>query len=425
MEVLQKPKEGYKFVILRPRHITVEVPVDWCVSTIGEICRTSSGGTPSRSNNKFYNGTTPWIKTGELNDGYLSKTEECISEEALRSSSVKKFPSNTVLFAMYGATIGKTAITTIEATTNQACCAFIPFQKKVIDPYYLQQYLILSRDLIISLGEGAGQPNTSQDFMRTFYVVYPTYQEQLTISLILSRMDELVRKTEQIIEQTQRLKKGLINKLVNRGTRLTKSIKNNTVPEGFELVKLNEIVDINPNYTYQKDEQYLFVEMAAINGNTKAIDYFGKRKLSSGYAMFKNGDTILARITPCIENGKVALIEGIEGIGLGSTELIVLSPKKRLLHEFLYYYCQTDAVKNYAVSQMRGATGRQRVPDKVFTEDLHIVFPVDMELQRQTVDIIRKVEYLIKIRYREKLNFESLKKGLMQKLLTGKIRVKV
>ena len=192
----------------------IEIPIEWEVFSIDKICKTSSGGTPLRGNLEFYKGKIPWIKTGELNNHYLDKTEEFISEEALSSSSAKKYPPNTVLFAMYGATIGKTSITTIEATTNQACCAFLPIQNNSINPYFLQQYLIYSRPLIVSLGEGAGQPNTSQDFMRAFKITYPSYSEQKQIATVLFKIDSLIQVYQNYRFKVYDLKKGLMQKLL-------------------------------------------------------------------------------------------------------------------------------------------------------------------------------------------------------------------
>ncbi|WP_185150986.1 restriction endonuclease subunit S, partial [Peribacillus simplex] len=84
---------------------------NWTYKTIGEVCKTASGGTPSRSNAAFYeNGTIPWVKTGELTNKYLFETEEHITQEALQKSSAKMIPANAVIMAMYGATIGKTSI---------------------------------------------------------------------------------------------------------------------------------------------------------------------------------------------------------------------------------------------------------------------------------------------------------------------------
>ena len=91
-----------------------------------EVAQTSSGGTPSRGNKKFYNGKIPWIKSGELPDGEIMSVEESVTEEALEYSSAKLLLPGTLLIAMYGATVGKLGILTFPAATNQAICAIHP-----------------------------------------------------------------------------------------------------------------------------------------------------------------------------------------------------------------------------------------------------------------------------------------------------------
>ena len=99
----------------------------WPTKPLGEFCRTGSGGTPSRSKPEYYDaGTVPWVKSGELRDSIILDTAEKISEVATRETNARPVPKNAVLVAMYGATVGKTAILGIEATTNQAVCHIIP-----------------------------------------------------------------------------------------------------------------------------------------------------------------------------------------------------------------------------------------------------------------------------------------------------------
>src|SRR5690606_20534806 len=95
---------------------------DWIECTLGEVFKTTSGGTPSRRNANYYNGSIPWVKSGELDKGIINETEEKISKEALKNSSAKIFPKGTLLIALYGATIGKLSFLGIEASTNQAIC---------------------------------------------------------------------------------------------------------------------------------------------------------------------------------------------------------------------------------------------------------------------------------------------------------------
>ncbi|OGJ51923.1 hypothetical protein A2335_01935 [Candidatus Peregrinibacteria bacterium RIFOXYB2_FULL_32_7] len=151
------------------------VPEGWEVVKIDDLYETSSGGTPSRRNEiEFYlNGTIPWVKTKELNDNYILDTEEKITELAVKKSSAKMFPKNTVLIAMYGATIGKLGILSNEATTNQACCALL-LKEKEYSSYYIFQFLKNSLKKIISLAFGAAQPNISQNTVKNIEILKPT-----------------------------------------------------------------------------------------------------------------------------------------------------------------------------------------------------------------------------------------------------------
>ncbi len=133
IKVLEQMAENlYKewFVRFRfPGHETTEfengLPKGWERNRISKYYQTSSGGTPSRENEDNYeDGTIPWIKTGEMQDSLLIDTEEYITEIAIKTSSAKLFPPNSVLMAMYGVNIGKLAYSTMEATCNQACCVF-------------------------------------------------------------------------------------------------------------------------------------------------------------------------------------------------------------------------------------------------------------------------------------------------------------
>ena len=128
------------------------LPKGWQKKKLGEICETTSGGTPSRSNDNYYrNGDFLWIKTQELNDGFVFDTEEKITKEAIEKSSAKLLPANSLVLAMYGATIGKLAFVVNDFTCNQACCVFIYNNNQHI-LNYLWLWLRLNRTFLISQG---------------------------------------------------------------------------------------------------------------------------------------------------------------------------------------------------------------------------------------------------------------------------------
>ena len=135
------------------------------MARLGDIFTISSGGTPNKIEASYYaNGTIPWVKTGDLKDKYVPEGIECITEEGLNNSSAKLFPKDTVLVAMYGATIGACSFLPYEAATNQACAAFLPCDDVI--PEYLFYFLSGRKDQFIKDGVGGAQPNISAGYLK-------------------------------------------------------------------------------------------------------------------------------------------------------------------------------------------------------------------------------------------------------------------
>lgn len=156
-----------------------EVPENWCWTYLKDVAQWGSGGTPSRKNPAFYEGNILWVKTSELQEDYIYDTEEKISKEAIQKSSAKIFPVGTVLIAMYGATIGKTAILGVKAATNQACACAVCNDS--LYNKYLFYYLRFQKDSFIKQGKGGAQPNISQDIIKKNYIPLPPKVEQQRI----------------------------------------------------------------------------------------------------------------------------------------------------------------------------------------------------------------------------------------------------
>lgn len=164
-----------------------DVPESWAWERVGNIGSWSAGATPSRTNPEYYGGNVPWLKTGDLNDGYVSEVPEYISELALQKTSVRLNPAGSVLMAMYGATIGKLGILEVPMTTNQACCACIPFDG--LYNKYLFYFLMGNRKNFIKMGEGGAQPNISKDKIVNYPIAIPPFAEQ---QRIVAKIEELL-----------------------------------------------------------------------------------------------------------------------------------------------------------------------------------------------------------------------------------------
>ena len=150
------------------------------MARLGDIFTITSGGTPDKKKSEYYaNGTIPWVKTGDLKNQYVPTGIECITEEGLNNSSAKLFPPNTVLVAMYGATIGACSILPYEASTNQACAAFLPNEK--VMPTYLYYFLSSKKEQFIKDGVGGAQPNISAGYLKNVQFDLIPMQQQINM----------------------------------------------------------------------------------------------------------------------------------------------------------------------------------------------------------------------------------------------------
>ena len=168
------------------QNLPFDVPSKWVWTTLGQIGKWQSGSTPYRLNKDYYGGNIPWLKTGDLNDGYITHISENITEKALNETSVKLNPKGSVLIAMYGATIGKIGILTYPATTNQACCACDVSHG--IEKEYLFYFLLSHREKFIKLGGGGAQPNISKEKIINTYIPIPPHLEQKQIVAIIHKV---------------------------------------------------------------------------------------------------------------------------------------------------------------------------------------------------------------------------------------------
>lgn len=143
----------------------------WDVKELGDICKTSSGGTPSKAHTEYYNGEIMWLRSGEVSQGDIYNTEQTITLLGLENSSAKIFPVNTVVIAMYGATVGQVGILRKEMSTNQAICGIFP--NGDLTPEYLYYFLISKKAEFLKAAIGGAQANISQQIIRKTLIPLP------------------------------------------------------------------------------------------------------------------------------------------------------------------------------------------------------------------------------------------------------------
>ena len=177
-----------------------QLPDEWIETTLGKIGRWSSGGTPSRKESKYYGGSVPWVKTGNLTDGLIDKIDESITNLGVEKSSAKLFPQKTLLIAMYGATIGKLGILKEPSTTNQACGALIAEGITTDLIPYVFYYLLNSRENLRNIGKGGAQPNISQTVLKNYSIPLPPLKEQHRIVTKIETLTTHSRKAREALD---------------------------------------------------------------------------------------------------------------------------------------------------------------------------------------------------------------------------------
>ena len=187
---------------------------DWRISALGDVCETSSGGTPPRSQKNYWNGTIPWVTTSLIDGNRITTTDEFITEQAMSKSAAKLFPPETVVIAMIGQgkTRGKVAVLGIAATTNQNCAAILPSRN--IRSQFLFFQLFGAYERFRSLSNGGGQSSLSQTLIAQFEIaVPPDIAEQETIAGTLNHVAQMCVQQEYAVSQLRTHKAALMQQL--------------------------------------------------------------------------------------------------------------------------------------------------------------------------------------------------------------------
>lgn len=194
------------------------------------------------------------------------------------------------------------------------------------------------------------------------------------------------------------------------------------IPEGWEAQLLPDIIEVNPKRTLKKGEPAPHLDMKNMPTQGHAPESWGERPFGSGMK-FINGDTLVARITPCLENGKTAFVDFLEDglVGWGSTEYIVLRPKPPLPKVYAYCLARTDDFRDFAIQNMTGTSGRQRVPATAL--DHYPLVRPDETTAKAFGEIVEPLFTLSRSNMDESRSLAEARDALLPKLLSGEVRV--
>ncbi|WP_169312189.1 restriction endonuclease subunit S [Fervidobacterium pennivorans] len=315
--------------------------------------------------------------------------------------------------------------------------AYYVFKAKNSLSTFIKYFLNNSQEIksqISKVIEGTTRTALRFNQVLKFVAMVPPLPEQRKIAEILETIDNAIEKTDAIIEKYKRIKQGLMQDLLTKGIDENGNIRDEKthkfkdsplgrIPEEWEVGYVSNFTEINPITKINPKELYPFIEMDATPIMGKQYKYITLRRGIEAGSKFKKGDILLARITPSAENGKALLVPDNIEIGIGSTEFIVFRAKENIDNNFLFYLLISNYVRSIAIGLMEGTSGRQRIPKYVFEKVIKVAIPKSKSEQQRIASILSQIDEAIEKEQAYKEKLERIKKGLMEDLLTGKVRV--
>ena len=361
------------------------------------------------------------MKTGDLNNGYIFSTEEHISEDALTHSSAKLFPVNTVVVAMYGATIGKVGILRIEAATNQACACGIPWQG--VNYKYLFYYIQSQADNFIRKSKGGAQPNISQNIIKKHVFPLPPFYEQEKIvekiGKLFNKLEKVKSKIQYISNLSEQRKAAILHKAFT-GELTAKWREENKISfETWRVVSFNEVAAIKSNLVDPKEYQdYPHIAPDNIEKRTgKLLEYHSVRedKVKSNKHRFYSGQILYSKIRPYLS--KVIMVDFD---GLYSADMYPIEAAECV--KYLWYYMLSDIFL-----QQASTAGSRSVLPKINQKELSKIktpMPSRQEQERivYILDHLFAKEEIIAQQIQKISNIiQILKKSILGKAFRGNI----
>ena len=383
---------------------------EWVEVKLGQVIEIIGGGTPKTTNSAYWNGSIPWLSVVDFNTGskYVSVTEKSITELGLNKSSTNILNVGDIIISARG-TVGALAVLKREMAFNQSCYG-IRSKKEVSSSDYIYYLLKDTINDLKQISHGGVFDTITRSTFDEINILLPPLPEQQAIASVLSALDDkidLLQRQNQTLEQmaVTLFRQWFIES------------------DGDNEITIDELIDFNPKRSLSKNTQAMYLEMAGLSTHSFNATGYYERVYSSG-TKFKNQDTLLARITPCLENGKACYVHFLQEdeIAWGSTEYIVMRPKDKLHPFFAYVLSKDDSFREYAESCMEGSSGRQRVNINHLV-NFTVVLPNESVIQKFN-DFLETIEQKLIYNAKQIPILESLRDTLLPKLISGEVRLK-
>ncbi len=412
------------------------IPEDWFVSPIGQRHILATGTTPPTANAANYGDRYLFVSPADLGEAkYVLKTEKRLSEKGFKLA--RQYPSGSTLFTCIGSTIGKTGLSREILTSNQQINAIFPSNDS--DPEFVYYAVTHIAPRVKALaGQQAVPLVNKSEFGETLYCYPSSKTEQTAIANALSDVDALIQELEKLIAKKQAIKTATMQQLLTGRTRLPqfahhpdgrkkgyKPSELGEIPEDWEVIGFGSL--FQPTVSKKAIKPNSLVSFVGMQDVTEQAQLSSQHlvtieNVKSGFTYFERGDVLVAKITPCFENGKGCHTESLQTeIGFGSTEFHVLRATENSDAKFIYYWSNRDIFRRELESEMVGSAGHRRVPLSAIA---HYLIPVPQkEEQTAIATILSDMDEEIQVLEQRLNKTRQIKQGMMQELLTGKTRL--
>jgi len=406
-----------------------KIPVDWEITSIEKICNIKRGASPRPiGDSSFFSATgRGWIRISDVTTTYkyLKRTSQYLSEKGV-AGSVKVNPGDLIMSIC--ATIGKPILLGIEACIHDGFVLFSGLSEKA-DSEFLFYFLQNVENKFTTKGQVGTQGNLNTSIVRKTILPLPPLSEQKKIAKILSTVDDAIEKTTQIIEKTKEVKKGLMQRLLTRGIghKKFKKTEIGEIPEEWEVMPIKSILikrKIKDPRNFP-NQNFKYVDISSISNEAFKITGYqvfeGKNAPSRARKEVKWKDIIYATVRPYLK--RIAVVPKELDGEICSTGFCVIRCNDILSnYKFIFYILQTDWITETMADLQRGSN-YPAITDKDLHDQL-IPLP-EIGEQAKIAEILSSVDDRIEKESDHKDRLETLKKGLMQVLLAGRIRVKI
>lgn len=369
--------------------------VEW--KTLGEVAKVFAGGTPRTSNSEFYDGDIPWIRSGEVNFNIITNAKRNITLAGLQGSSAKMIRKNSVVMAMTGATVARTAVIEFETSANQSVAA-IETDESIINYKYLYHFLAMNYQMLKSQGQGA-LTSLNLQMIKAISIPIPPLATQQKIVEILDKMTDYVTEltAELTAELTLRQKQYAYyrDKLLSFGAEAN-LLNDSEESLGVRWTTLGEVLQKTDKIKWNNvsDEKYRYIDLSSVsrefNSILETIEIDKEKHPSRAQQIVKTNDIIFGTTRPTLQRF-TRINDEFDG-QVASTGFVVLRPDKlKILSKFLYFSITTDRFLSYVEQNQKGASYPAISDNEV--KSYKIPLP-NLKAQKRIVEILDRFDKL-------------------------------